>query len=176
MNIGHYIKSALRWTTRKGGSSANPIISCEGGVQEDEALHFTQQSSCATSSSPPTTSSSEESVHHIPPGQWPKEGPKPSKVAVLLFYLSVVFTIIGILIVIRSAFYVEEHDKPKILGMGLCMVTVGIALIIITNVINNHERERIMHYLERKVEELRYKENFRYERNRFNSELLKEHS
>jgi hypothetical protein len=27
------------------------------------------------------------------------------------------------------------------------MVTVGIALIIITNVINNNERERIMHYL-----------------------------
>jgi hypothetical protein len=29
------------------------------------------------------------------------------------------------------------------------MVTVGIALIIITNVINNNERERIMHYLVR---------------------------
>ena len=40
-------------------------------------------------------------------GQWPKEGPKPSKLAVLFFYLSVVFTVIGIIIVIRSAFYVE---------------------------------------------------------------------
>jgi hypothetical protein len=45
------------------------------------------------------------------PGQWPKEGPQPSKIAVLLFYLSVVFTIIGILIVLRSAFYVEVRIR-----------------------------------------------------------------
>jgi hypothetical protein len=48
-----------------------------------------------------------------------------------------------------SKFSDQDHDKAKILGTGLCMVTVGIALIIITNVINNHERERIMHYLVR---------------------------
>ena len=46
------------------------------------------------------------------PGQLPSEGPKPSKMAVLLFYLSVVFTILGILIVIRSAFYVEVRMGP----------------------------------------------------------------
>ncbi len=40
-------------------------------------------------------------------GQWPQEGPKPSKFAVLFFYLSVIFTMIGVIIVIRSAFYVE---------------------------------------------------------------------
>jgi hypothetical protein len=44
---------------------------------------------------------------------------------------------------------IQDHDKPKILGTGLCMVTVGIALIIITNVINNNEREKIMNYLVR---------------------------
>ena len=48
-------------------------------------------------------------------------------------------------------FCLQEHDKPKILGTGLCMVTVGIALIIITNVINNHEKEKIMNYLVRFV-------------------------
>ena len=31
MNIGHYVKSALRWTTRKG--SGNPIVNCEAGTQ-----------------------------------------------------------------------------------------------------------------------------------------------
>ena len=44
-------------------------------------------------------------------GQWPTEGPKPSKLAVLFFYLSVIFTVIGIIIVIRSAFYVEVCDR-----------------------------------------------------------------
>ena len=52
-------------------------------------------------------------------------------------------------------FHLQEHDKPKILGTGLCMVTVGIALIIITNVINNHEKEKIMNYLVRIVNKCR---------------------
>ena len=42
--------------------------------------------------------------HSVPPGQWPSEGPKPSKVAVVLFYLSVIFTMIGTLITIKLFF------------------------------------------------------------------------
>ena len=46
------------------------------------------------------------------------------------------------------------------LGLGLCLATGGIALIAITNVLNKLEHERIMNYLDMKVEELRYNENF----------------
>lgn len=46
------------------------------------------------------------------------------------------------------------------LGLGLCMATGGIAMIAITNVLNKLEHDRVMKYLDRKVEELRYHENF----------------
>ena len=46
----------------------------------------------------------------IPPGEWPTEGPRPSKVAVILFYLSVVFTTLGILITIKMSFFEEVRE------------------------------------------------------------------
>ena len=54
----------------------------------------------------------------------------------------------------------QEDEKPVALGIGLCLATGGIALIAITNVINKIEHDRILRYLEMKVEELRYHENF----------------
>ena len=56
--------------------------------------------------------------------------------------------------------YLQEDEKPVALGIGLCLATGGIALIAITNVINKIEHDRILRYLEMKVEELRYHENF----------------
>jgi len=106
------------------------------------------------------SSSRSNSIHSVPPGEWPKEGPKPSKCAVLFFYMSIALTIIGTIIVIRSAFFIQEDEKPVALGIGLCLATGGIALIAITNVINKIEHDRILRYLEMKVEELRYHENF----------------
>ena len=43
-------------------------------------------------------------------GQWPTEGPRPSKVAVILFYLSVVFTTLGVLITIKMSFFEEVRN------------------------------------------------------------------
>jgi len=106
------------------------------------------------------SSSRSNSIHSVPPGEWPKEGPKPSKCAVLFYYMSIALTIIGTIIVIRSAFFIQEDEKPVALGIGLCLATGGIALIAITNVINKIEHDRILRYLEMKVEELRYHENF----------------
>jgi len=78
-----------------------------------------------------------------------------------MYYISIVLTIIGTIMVIRSAIFLEENDKPIALGVGLCLATGGIAMIAITNVINRLEHEKIMNYLDMKVEELRYHENFR---------------
>ena len=54
---------------------------------------------------PPIIKQQGPSTHSVPPGQWPSEGPQPSKIAVLLFYLSVIFTIIGTLISIKMFFF-----------------------------------------------------------------------
>ena len=53
------------------------------------------------------SSSRSNSIHSVPPGEWPKEGPKPSKCAVLFFYISITLTVIGTIIVIRSAFFLQ---------------------------------------------------------------------
>ena len=50
---------------------------------------------------------SEVPVHETPVGAWPKGGPQPSKIPVVLFYLSVVFTMIGSIICIRLLFLVK---------------------------------------------------------------------
>ena len=50
---------------------------------------------------------SEVPVHETPVGTWPKGGPQPSKIPVVLFYLSVVFTMIGSIICIRLLFLVK---------------------------------------------------------------------
>ena len=55
----------------------------------------------------PKSSSRSNSIHSVPPGEWPKEGPKPSKCAVLFYYMSIALTIIGTIIVIRSAFFIQ---------------------------------------------------------------------
>jgi len=119
-----------------------------------------QQQQQDTLSTTTKSSSRSNSIHSVPPGEWPKEGPKPSKCAVLFYYMSIALTIIGTIIVIRSAFFIQEDEKPVALGIGLCLATGGIALIAITNVINKIEHDRIVRYLEMKVEELRYHENF----------------
>ena len=56
----------------------------------------------------------------VPPGEWPTEGPRPSKVAVILFYLSVVFTTLGILITIKMSFF-EEVREIQITFIILCI-------------------------------------------------------
>ena len=70
----------------------------EGQQQQPDNLSTTTKSS-----------SRSNSIHSVPPGEWPKEGPKPSKCAVLFFYMSIALTIIGTIIVIRSAFFIQVN-------------------------------------------------------------------
>ena len=46
-------------------------------------------------------------VHSTPAGRFPLEAPHPSKVAVLLYYISCVFCMIGTIMTVRSFFL---HD------------------------------------------------------------------
>ena len=43
-------------------------------------------------------------VHQTPAGSYPADVPSPSKVAVLLYYVSCVFCVIGTILVVRSFF------------------------------------------------------------------------
>ena len=72
----------------------------EGQQQQPDNLSTTTKSS-----------SRSNSIHSVPPGEWPKEGPKPSKCAVLFFYMSIALTIIGTIIVIRSAFFIQVSTR-----------------------------------------------------------------
>ena len=56
--------------------------------------------------------------------------------------------------------------------IGCGMVSIGIYLIVITNSIMNREKNRILKYLEGKVEELNQDENSRSKKNLRNAQLL----
>jgi hypothetical protein len=43
----------------------------------------------------------------------------------------------------------QEEDKPTVLGIGIGLVVIGLVFIIVTNVINDRERKRILLYLVR---------------------------
>ena len=56
--------------------------------------------------------------------------------------------------------------------IGCGMISVGIYLIVITNSIMNREKNRILKYLEGKVEEFAQDENSRSKKNLRNAQLL----
>ena len=69
-----------------------------------------------------------------------------------------------------------SDDDQVIRCVGYSMIVVGLLLIMITNCINNRERNQIMSYLHGKVEELSNDENSRAKRNLRNAQLIKNKS
>jgi len=94
-----------------------------------------------------------DDVHYVPPGQWPATGPKPSKLGVLFYYLSVAFCIIGIVFMAKCS-YAPHADRPNILALGGMMVVVGFFFLGISNFIYNREQRRLVEYLQGKIAEL----------------------
>jgi len=115
----------------------------------------------------------ESTVHNTPPGEWPAECPKPSKLAILLYYMSFIATFIGSILTIRSFFY-TEIDWPKTL-IGIGLVSIGMTLLCITNCIHNREQKGIMDYLKGQVEKMGLDENSRARRNLKYSAHLRNH-
>ncbi|XP_023327846.1 uncharacterized protein LOC111700980 [Eurytemora carolleeae] len=92
-------------------------------------------------------------VHYTPPGQYPASGPKPSKVGVLFYYMSLCLCIVGLLFLTKTT-YVYDEDKPDILMMSSILIAVGFFFLGISNTIENRERRKLISYLEGKIEEL----------------------
>jgi len=94
-----------------------------------------------------------DDVHYVPAGQWPSVGPKPSKLGVLFYYLSVCFCIIGIVFMAKCT-YAPHADRPHILALGGTLVVVGFFFLGISNFIYNREQRRLVEYLQGKIAEL----------------------
>jgi len=95
----------------------------------------------------------EQDVHKTPAGQWPSSGPKPSKLGVLLYYVSLSFCIVGVMFMSKCVF-AKEEDRPTILLVGSVLVLNGFMFLAFSNYIYNREQRRILQYLRRKTEEL----------------------
>ena len=61
-------------------------------------------------------------VHNTPAGRFSREAPQPSKVAVLLYYLSCVFCMIGTIMTIRSFFLTNVSGNAKSKWVGFCLL------------------------------------------------------
>jgi len=94
-----------------------------------------------------------DDVHYTPPGQWPARGPKPSKIGVLLYYISLSFCVVGILFMAKCS-YAKKEDRPDILMIGSLLVLVGFLFLGLSNYVYNREQRRLINYLKGKIEEL----------------------
>jgi len=92
-------------------------------------------------------------VHNTPAGQWPSSGPQPSKMGVLLYYMSLAFCIAGVLFMSKCVI-AKEDDRPTILLVGATLVLNGFMFLAFSNYIYNREQKKILEYLEGKIHEL----------------------
>ena len=49
----------------------------------------------------------ESDFHQTPPGEFPRNGPRSSIVAIVMFYVSKIITIIGLIMVARAVWFEE---------------------------------------------------------------------
>merc|ERR1739838_108475 len=68
-----------------------------------------------------------------------------------MFYLSKIITIIGLILVARAVWF-EEEFQLMTFGVGLCLLTVGVAMMIIVNVLKKCEHDAIITHLETQVD------------------------
>merc|ERR1712141_782277 len=108
------------------------------------------------------SSNSDEGIpddfHQTPAGGLPRNGPRGSVISVVMYYLAKIITIIGFIMVARAVWFEEDDYQLMTFGVGLCLVTVGVAMMIIVNVLNKCEHDAIITHLENAK---RFRENQR---------------
>merc|ERR1711894_306086 len=94
-----------------------------------------------------------DGFHKTPSGEFPRNGPRSSIVAIVMFYVSKIVTIIGLIMVARAVWF-EEDDYQ--------LMTVGVAMMIIVNVLKKCEHDAIITHLENQVQNAkRFRDNTR---------------
>jgi len=91
-------------------------------------------------------------IHSTPPGQYPEKGPKPGKMGVIFYYLSILLSILGIIMLCR---YPLLHDQGRlqVVALGFSLIFFGLFSLVITNIIVNKENRAFVKYLDLKVEQ-----------------------
>jgi len=94
----------------------------------------------------------EKGIHSTPPGQYPEKGPKPGKMGVIFYYLSILLSILGIIMLCR---YPLLHDQGRlqVVALGFSLIFFGLFSLVITNIIVNKENRAFVKYLDLKVEQ-----------------------
>merc|ERR1712002_1278558 len=91
-------------------------------------------------------------IHSTPPGQYPEEGPKPGKMGVIFYYLSIVLSILGIIMLCRYPL-LHEQGRLQVVALGFSLIFFGLFCLVITNIIVNKENRAFVKYLDLKVEQ-----------------------
>ena len=125
--------------------------SWKGTLKSFTSYSYTKQPS---QPAPPTPTT----VHNTPAGQYPQEGPKPGKLGVIFYYLSVTLCIMGVLSMARCT-VIQESARPDVLLLGLALIAGGLFCLNIANYIYNKEHKAVVDYLKLKVEEYRQEHN-----------------
>lgn len=60
-----------------------------------------------------TEEEEETDFHHLPAGEFPRNGPRSSMVSIVIFYVSKVITLVGFLMVARAVFFEEVNNLPN---------------------------------------------------------------
>jgi len=103
-----------------------------------------------------------DDFHQTPAGGLPRNGTRGSVISVVMYYLAKIITIIGFIMVARAVWFEEDDYQLMTFGVGLCLVTVGVAMMIIVNVLNKCEHDAIITHLEAQVDNAkRFRENQR---------------
>merc|ERR1712110_335464 len=91
-------------------------------------------------------------IHSTPAGRYPEGGPKPSKLGVLFYVISILFSLIGVITLTRYPF-VSQADRLNLLIVGLPILGAGMLSLVVTNYIVNREQQAFVAYLNLKVEQ-----------------------
>ena len=98
---------------------------------------------------PPNTT---PGLHATPPGQYPERGPRPSKLSVLLYLMSIVFCCLGIIALCRYPM-MPRGERGILIMLGLPLIGAGLLCLAVTNCMVNRENKAFVSYLELKVEQ-----------------------
>jgi len=91
-------------------------------------------------------------LHSTPAGQYPENGPKPSKLGVLYYLLSICFCVFGVIMLCRFPFMQANH-RGEVFMVGLPLIAFGFLCLCITNRIVDKENQAFVDYLNLKVEQ-----------------------
>ena len=99
----------MKILTGKAKSALSPIFNKHVDKDLEKALPVANNPEAAANETTPATDEvpafADPNLHRTRAGAWPQRGPTPSKLAVVLYYISCTFVVFGCIVFVRSFFY-----------------------------------------------------------------------